>query len=74
MKQVQKDLGVQSKVLSHGSGIDSGGIKKIKSDRGGEFMSTAFQQYLAEVGIFHEVSAPYSPEKKDELNATTVSL
>ncbi|KAL3699065.1 hypothetical protein R1sor_017087 [Riccia sorocarpa] len=39
------------------------GIKRIRSDRGGEFLAKKFASHLKAAGIFHEVSAPYSPEQ-----------
>src|SRR6266478_1433061 len=38
-------------------------IKRFRSDRGGEFKSHEFADYLKSKGIFHETSAPYiSPQ------------
>ncbi|KAL3699493.1 hypothetical protein R1sor_017515 [Riccia sorocarpa] len=42
---------------------DFSGIKKIRSDRGGEFLAKKFASHLKAAGIFHEVSAPYSPKQ-----------
>jgi transposase InsO family protein len=36
-------------------------IKRVRSDRGGEYLSNEFSEYCAEHGIIHETTAPYSP-------------
>ena len=36
-------------------------IKHIKSDNGTEFKNTGLDDYLDELGITHELSAPYTP-------------
>jgi len=38
-------------------------IRKFRSDRGGEFTSAAFDEFLAEHGITRETSAPYTPQQ-----------
>lgn len=38
-------------------------IKILQSDGGGEFGSNAFTNYLQELGIVHQLSCPYTPEK-----------
>ena len=38
-------------------------IRKFRSDRGGEFTSTAFSEFLAECGITQETSAPRTPQQ-----------
>ena len=45
----------------------------VRSDRGGEYIASALQSFLAEKGIQHQKSAPYSPEqngKAERLNRT----
>ena len=37
-------------------------IKRLRSDRGGEYISHEFSQFCAEHGIVHEVTPPYSPQ------------
>jgi hypothetical protein len=37
-------------------------IKRLRSDRGGEYLSNLFSKYCAESGIIHETTAPYSPQ------------
>jgi transposase InsO family protein len=37
-------------------------IKRVRSDRGGEYLSNDFGEYCAEHGIIHETMAPYSPQ------------
>ncbi|XP_014522213.1 uncharacterized protein LOC106778740 [Vigna radiata var. radiata] len=38
-------------------------IKAIKSDHGGEFQNKNFDEYLAEMGITHNFSAPRTPQQ-----------
>ncbi|KAE8655248.1 hypothetical protein F3Y22_tig00117034pilonHSYRG01564 [Hibiscus syriacus] len=38
-------------------------IKALRSDRGGEYMSTAFTKYCEEQGIKRFLTAPYSPQQ-----------
>ena len=37
-------------------------IKRLRSDRGGEYVSHEFAEFCAEHGIIHEVTPPYSPQ------------
>ena len=37
-------------------------IKQLRSDRGGEYLSTEFQDFLAELGIIHFKTPPYTPQ------------
>ena len=37
-------------------------IKRLRSDRGGEYLSKEFSDFCAEHGIIHETTAPYSPQ------------
>jgi len=37
-------------------------IKRLRDDRGGEYISNEFSQFCAEHGIIHEVTPPYSPQ------------
>jgi hypothetical protein len=37
-------------------------VKSLRSDNGGEYLSDAFQNYLAEAGISHEPGPPHTPE------------
>jgi hypothetical protein len=37
-------------------------IKRLRSDRGGEYVSHEFADFCAEHGIIHEVTPPYSPQ------------
>nr|XP_015634814.1 uncharacterized protein LOC107280634 [Oryza sativa Japonica Group] len=39
-------------------------IKRVRSDNGGEFKNTQVEEFLDEVGIKHEFSAPYHPPQK----------
>ena len=36
-------------------------IKTLRTDRGGEYMSKAFKNYLNEHGIHHQKTVPYTP-------------
>jgi hypothetical protein len=37
-------------------------IKRVRSDRGGEYLSNEFGEYCAEHGIIHETTTPYLPQ------------
>ena len=37
-------------------------IKRVRSDRGGEYFSNEFDLFCAEHGIIHERMPPYSPQ------------
>ena len=37
-------------------------IKRVRSDRGGEYFSHEFDSFCAEHGIIHERTPPYSPQ------------
>ena len=37
-------------------------IKRVCSDRGGEYFSNEFSEFCAERGIIHERALPYSPQ------------
>jgi transposase InsO family protein len=37
-------------------------IKRLRSDRGGEYFSNEFDSFCAEHGIIHERTPPYSPQ------------
>ena len=37
-------------------------IKRLRSDRGGEYDSTSLKNYYDANGIIHERTAPYTPE------------
>ena len=38
-------------------------IKRIRSDKGGEYTSELFKEYCARDGIIHEYSIPYIPQQ-----------
>ena len=40
-------------------------IKRIRSDRGREYESSAFNSFVQSLGIIHETTAPYSPVSND---------
>ena len=59
-------------------------IKRLRTDRGGEYESNPFKEFCEENGIIHEVTPPYSPESngtaekknrtlKEMMNAMLVS-
>ena len=37
-------------------------IKKLRSDRGGEYLSTEFQGFLRDSGIISQMTPPYTPQ------------
>jgi transposase InsO family protein len=37
-------------------------IKRVRSDRGGEYFSNEFDLFCSENGIIHERTPPYSPQ------------
>ena len=39
------------------------GIKTLRIDNGGEYLSDEFKTYLISKGIHHEMSAPYTPQQ-----------
>ena len=38
-------------------------IKGLRSDRGGEFLSLVFVQWLTALGVVHQLTAPYTPQQ-----------
>jgi hypothetical protein len=52
-------------------------VKKIRSDNGSEFKNLQVEEYLEEVGIKHEFSAPYTPQQKgvvERKNRTLIDM
>ena len=52
-------------------------IKHIRSDNGTEFKNTGFDDYLDELVITHELSAPYTPQQNgivERKNRTLVEM
>ena len=50
-------------------------INTLRSDNGGEYLSTDFETYLKKKGIQHELSVPYSPQQNgvaERMNRTLV--
>ncbi|HEV7736248.1 MAG TPA: reverse transcriptase domain-containing protein, partial [Chlamydiales bacterium] len=50
-------------------------IKSIRSDRGGEFLSEVFNQFLLNQGTTHQLTAPYTPQQNgmaERANRTVV--
>ena len=48
-------------------------LKSLRTDGGGEYVSTAWGQYARQKGITHELTAPYSPQQNgmaERLNRT----
>jgi transposase InsO family protein len=37
-------------------------VKRLRTDRGGEYESNSFKEFCEQNGIIHEVTLPYSPE------------
>ena len=49
------------------------GLKSLRTDNGGEYISTEFKEYLKLRGIHHELTVPYTPEQNgvaERLNRT----
>jgi hypothetical protein len=52
-------------------------IKRVRSNRGGEYLSKDFGEYCAEHGIIHETMTPYSPQSNgvaERKNRTLTNL
>ena len=52
-------------------------IKHIRSDNGTEFKNSGLDDYLDELGITHELSAPYTPQQNgvvERKNRTLVEM
>jgi transposase InsO family protein len=52
-------------------------LKSVRSDRGGEFTSNAFNSYCEDHGIKHFLTAPYTPQQNGVLerrNQTVVGM
>ena len=49
-------------------------LKRLRSDRGGEYTSTLFNEFCANNGIVHEVTPPYTPESNGWQNERTELL
>ncbi|WVZ63012.1 hypothetical protein U9M48_012692 [Paspalum notatum var. saurae] len=52
-------------------------IKRLRSDRGGEYFPKVFDDFCAEHGIIHERTPPYSPESNgvaERKNRTLIDL
>ena len=50
-------------------------IGTLRTDNGGEYLSSAFQNYLKEKGIRHELTVPHSPQQNgvsERMNRTLV--
>jgi transposase InsO family protein len=47
-------------------------IKRLMSDRGGEYFSNEFDYFCAEHGIIHERTPPYSPQSNGVAEERTV--
>ncbi|KAJ0500422.1 putative RNA-directed DNA polymerase [Helianthus annuus] len=63
LKQKSEDFGIfknfKAKVENE-SGVK---IKKLRTDRGGEFLSKMFNDFCEENGIHRDLTAPYTPEQ-----------
>jgi len=48
-------------------------LRKVRTDRGGEYLNNELKDFYAEKGIIHQTTAPYTPEqngKAERLNRT----
>ena len=48
-------------------------VRIVRTDRGGEYLSTELEQYFADKGIQHQLTAPYTPQQNgaaERLNRT----
>jgi transposase InsO family protein len=48
-------------------------IKRVRSDRGGEYLSNEFGEYYAEHGIIHETTTLYLPQSNGVVLSTVLS-
>ena len=51
-------------------------LKTLRSDNGGEYISTAFSDYLDDHGIQHQLSVPYTPQQNgvaERMNRTLMN-
>lgn len=49
-------------------------ISKIRSDRGGEYLSNEFIQYLKDAGVKHDLTAPSTPEQNGSVERENRTL
>src|SRR3954469_13516215 len=49
-------------------------IKHIRSDNGTEFKNSGLNEYLDELGITHELSAPYTPQQNGIMERKNMTL
>ena len=49
-------------------------VKKLCTDQGGEYMSTAFKDFLSQQGIKHHCTMPYTPQQNDVAERKNKSL
>ncbi|GJU59039.1 retrotransposon protein, putative, ty1-copia subclass [Tanacetum coccineum] len=59
------DLGFHHTIASNGISVSLNGkkIKALRSDRGGEYLSQEFKDYLSENGIVQNLTSPYTPQQ-----------
>ncbi len=66
----------KSNVLARSSNSGSR-LKALRTDNGGEYLSTEFKNYLAENGIEHQLTVAYTPQQNgvaEWMNRTLVDL
>ena len=49
-------------------------MKRLRSDRGGEYESNPFNTFCEEHGIIHETTPPYSPESNGVTERKNITL
>jgi transposase InsO family protein len=47
-------------------------IKRLRSDRGGEYFSSEFSEFCIEHGIIYERTPPYSPQSNEIAKKRTI--
>lgn len=75
----EKHTGAKVKSISMGQNSSdiAEKIKKLRTDNGGEYISTEFKQYLEKHGIQHQLTIQYTPQQNgvsERMNRTLMNL
>jgi len=65
--------GAVRRVLTQWETQTGANLQQLRFDRGGEYLGASFQGWLAEKGVVHQKTAPYSPQqygKAEQYNRT----